>query len=186
MKNSGYHDPLIAMKTLTTPLLATLLVLSARLVAAEPESSFGLAPSPAPQLAPASNLPLIPEPVQPVEKPKGKAAPAGEADKTRGDKTAMAEDKLKRNIQLRQAKTKAEREPALQALKAQALEASTDYEQRKLFIDYYTRLCDRIAKYDPALKKEDIATLKQNYTGRYLQTRIAPTIDPDSFRTQRN
>lgn len=176
------------MKKLTTPLLAALLALSAsaRLSAAEPESAFGLAPSAAPQVPPSapSNLPLIPESPEPIEKPSAKPSD-GPAALPSGDKTSLAEDKLKKQIAMRQAKTKAERDPELIALKQQAIEAPTDFEQRKLFIDYYTRLVDRIAKFNPGMKKEDIELLKTSYTGRFFQVRIAPTIDPAVARAQR-
>jgi len=190
MKNSGYGDRLIAMKKLTTPLLATLAALSASvgLTAAEPESSFGLAPSEPPQqLPPAapSSLPLIPESLEPVAKPSTRPSTKPSDDLPRGDKTSVAEDQLKKHIALRQAKTKAEREPELVALKQQALVAPTDFEQRKIYIDYYTKLVDRIAKYSPGMKKEDIDLLRVQYTGRFFQVRIAPTIDPATFRTQR-
>jgi hypothetical protein len=177
------------MKKLTTPLLATLVALSASagLSAAEPQSAFGLAPSAEPQLQPApapSNLPLIPETPEPsLVKP----TTGGNTTKNTlptGDRTTMAEDKLKKQIALRQAVTKAERDPELVALKAQAIEAHTDFEQRKLFIDYFNRLAERIAKYNPGMKKEDIAALKEHYTGRFVQTRIAPTIDPVIARAQ--
>lgn len=186
MKNSGYGGRLIAMKKLTTPLLATLAALSASagLTAAEPQSSFGLAPSETPQqLPPAapSSLPLIPETLEPVQKPSTKPAD----NLPRGDKTSLAEDQLKKHIALRQAKTKAEREPDLMALKQQAIVATTDFEQRKIFIDYYSKLVDRIAKYSPGMKKEDIDLLRAQYTGRFFQVRIEPTIDPATFRTQR-
>ncbi|MEP6667844.1 MAG: hypothetical protein ABJF10_01745 [Chthoniobacter sp.] len=169
------------MNKLMTPLLATLLALATQLSAAEPESAFGLAPSATPQLQPAaapSNLPLIPEAPQPAEK-------AGKGDEPKGgDKTAMAEDKLKKKIALRQAKMKAERDPALQALKTQALEAPTDFEQRKLYIDYYTALVDRIVKFNPGMTKEEIDMLRGQYTGRFFQVRVEPTVDPATFRTK--
>ena len=193
MKNSGYSDRFIAMKKLTTPLLATLVALSALagLSAAEPQSAFGLAPSAEPQLQPApapSNLPLIPEAPEPsLEKPSTGKAPdnTAAAEIPHGDRTTVAEDRLKKKIALRQAMTKAEREPDLVALKAQAIVAHTDYEQRKLFIDYFNRLVDRTAKYSPGgMKKEDITALKEHYTGRFFQTRIAPTIDPVVARAQ--
>ena len=191
MKNSGYPLHFIAMKKLTTSLFATLLALSAsgRLSAAEPESSFGLAPSAAPQLPATSSpgLPPIPEaPQQSLEKPvdrsggteQGTSKPA----KPLGDKTAMAEDKLKKEIALRQAKTKAERDPNLQAIYAQALAAHTDFEQRKLFLDYYNGLVERIVKFNPGMTKEEVDTMRALYTNRYLQVRIRPTIDPATFR----
>ncbi|MEI9893480.1 MAG: hypothetical protein WDN28_06165 [Chthoniobacter sp.] len=168
------------MKKLTTPLLATLLALSTRLPAADPESAFGLAPSAAPQLQPAtpSNLPLIPDSPQPADK----AAAAN--PQNGGDKTAMAEDKLKKKIALRQAKMKAERDPGLEALKVQALEAPTDFEQRKLYTDYYTALIARIVKFNPGMTKEEIDELKVLYTGdlcrcasrrRSIRPRSAPS-----------
>ncbi|HSI11937.1 MAG TPA: hypothetical protein VK961_07825 [Chthoniobacter sp.] len=173
---------------LTTPLLATLLALSAsgRLTAAEPESSFGLAPATQQQLPPPvnSSLPLIPESPEPIEKPSTKPG-ATQPALPSGDKTSLAEDHLKKHIALREAKTKAERDPALIALKQQAIEAPTDFEQRKLFIDYYSGLVLGIAKYNPSMTKEDIALLKAQYTGRFIQVRLAPTIDPATFRTQR-
>lgn len=191
MKNSGYLARFIAMKKLTTPLLVTLLALSAasRLAAADPESSFGLAPSPAQQLPPPapSSIPLIPEaPTQALEKPAGQSSstdqPGTAPAKPLGDKTAMEEDKLKKMIALRQAKTKAERDPALQAINHEALIAHTDFEQRKLFLDYYNGLVDRIAKFNPTMTKEEVATLRAQYTGRFIQVRLQPTIDPATFR----
>lgn len=173
------------MKKLTTPLLATLLALSVRLTAAEPDSAFGLAPSAGPRLSPAPppgapGIPLIPETVQPAEKPdKG-------ADRPQKDRTAVAEDKMKHRIEVRLARNKAEREPDLQALKAKAYAARTDYEQRKLFIEYFTALADRMGKIDPALRKEEIEELKARYSGPYYQVRISPTVDPDTFRTKHN
>jgi hypothetical protein len=166
------------MNKLTTSLLAALLALSTRLPAADPESAFGLAPSAAPQLQPAapSNLPLIPETPEPADKAGKAGSPPAE------DKTAMAEDKLKKKIALRVAKMKAERDPGLQALKLQAIAAPTDFEQRKLFTDYYTTLVDRIAKLNPGMTKEEIDLLRTQYTGRFTQVRIAPTIDPATFR----
>ena len=187
MKNSGYLGPLTAMMKLTTPLLATVLALSAsaRLTAAEPESAFGLAPSGTPQvLPPPSSLPLIPESPEPIEKPSTKPS-VTRADLPRGDKTSLAEDQLKKHIALREAKTKAERDPALMALKQEAIVAPTDFEQRKLFIDYYTALVQRIAKYNPSMTKEEVALLKTQYTGRFIQVRLEPTIDPATFRKQR-
>jgi hypothetical protein len=202
MKNSRYHARFIAMKKLTTPLLATLLALSASgyLTAADPENSFGLAPSAAPQLpqvnpapAPAAPLPLIPEaPQQSLEKPTNPTAPGmGDATtgdsanrpvKVVGDKTAAEEDKLKKRIALRQAQTKAERDPGLQEIYSRALVARTDFEQRKLFTDYYNGLVDRIAKFDKGMTKEEAAALRTSYTTRFVQNRIAPTIDPATFQ----
>jgi hypothetical protein len=171
------------MKRLSTPLIATLLALCAsfRLPAAEPESSFGLAPSAAPQVQPSSAIPLIPDAIDPATKPaKAADQPMG------GDKTSVAEDRLKKRIQLRQVLTKVEREPDLQAIKVRALAARTDFEQRKIFLDYYTAFCDRIPKFDKTIPKEDIDALRTSYTARFYQSRISPTIDPAIARAQHN
>jgi hypothetical protein len=176
------------MKKLTTPLFATLLVLSVRLAAADPESAFGLAPSAAPQLAPAPppavpaapSIPLIPDSLPSVEKP------AKAAGQPAHDRTAVAEDKLKHRIELRQARNKAENAPDLQALRAKAYAAPTDFEQRALFVEYFTSLAERMGRIDPALKKEEIEELKSRYAGQYYQTRISPTVNPATFRTKQN
>jgi hypothetical protein len=121
---------------------------------------------------------------QPAEKPGAPAART--ADVPHGDKTSVAEDELKKRILLRQARVKAEREPDLQALKTKALAARTDFEQRKVFIEYYTGLVERMGKFEPGLKKEDLDELKRMYTGRFVQTRLAPTIDPAIARAKHN
>ncbi len=179
MKSFRYLGRFTAMKRLPTFLFATLLALSAsgKLAAADPESAFGLAPTPPAQNPPPQSVPLIPDGLQPVEKPK---------DSTTKDRTSMAEDKLRKRIQFRQVEAKVEREPDLQALKARAEAAPTDFEQRKLYIDYYTAFCDRMTKFDKTLKKEDVDALRVSYTGRFYQTRIAPTVDPATFRKNSN
>jgi hypothetical protein len=184
------------MNKLTTLLPATLLALACQLAAAEPESSFGLAPSSSPQLAPgtpqpaaapapaaaaaapASSIPLIPDSLQPTEKPK--------PPKMQGDRTALSEDKLKHKIEIRLAKNKAEREPDLIALKAQAYAAPTDFEQRALFTRYYKSLAERMGKMDRAILQPEIEELKARYSAEYYQFRISPTVDPETFRNKHN
>ena len=54
---------------------------------------------------------------------------------------------------MREAKTKAQRDPAVQAEWDRAIEARTDYEKREALKSYYKMLYGRIAKIDPTLKK---------------------------------
>ena len=175
------------MKRLPTLLSTAFAALFAtgQLSAADPQSSFGLAPS-APPPAPAettSDSPLIPEiaPTKPLTREEAKAAAYKGMNKTE-----VSEDKLRQRIQWRAATAKAERDPGLQAIKAKALAARTDYEQRQIFIDYYTKFFDLVAKIDPKLPKAEIDTKKAMYTARFTQGRVAPTIDPAVARAARN
>lgn len=179
------------MKKLTTPLFATVLALATRLAAAEPESAFGLAPAPAPSIAPASpppassapsspGIPLIPDSTQSLEKPAQNPA------QSQPDRTAAAEDKIKHRVEVRLARNKAERDPDLQALKAKGYAATTDFEQRKLFIAYFALLVERMGKVDPALKKEELDALRSQYASAFLQVRVSPTVDPATFHTKHN
>ena len=186
------------MKRLTTSLFAALTVLfvPGQLLAADPDSSFGLAPSAAPQI-PAPAVPQISAP--PAEQTPASSAtdsplipevtPAAAPSTTDGtkaqyqgmNKTEVAEDKLHNRVQWRNATAKAERDPGLQAIKARALAARTDFEQRAIFVDYYNKLFDLIAKIDPTIKKEELDRKKGMYASRFVQGRVAPTIDPASF-----
>jgi hypothetical protein len=180
------------MKKLTTPLFAAALALvaSGQLASADPESAFGLAPSPAPALgptpapAPSPGLPLIPDSLQPADKPGTK--PGATPGSTPKDRTTLTEDELKHRVILRLARAKAERDADLQALLDKAIAARTEYESRNWYIAYYTGLVDRMAKYEPSLKKEEIDQLKSHYTGPYFQVRIAPTIDPATFHKDKD
>ena len=187
------------MKRLTTLLSATLAAFFATcpLRAADPESSFGLAPSAAPQLpspsvtpAPATDAPSSTAPfsdVAPVPEPAATPRKLTKEEEYAGmDKTAVAEDKLRKLIQIRVATAKAERDPDLQAIKARIPLARTDYEQRKIYIQYYTKLYDLIGKMDPKLKKEDLDIKRDQYNTRFIQGRVAPTIDPAVARAARN
>ena len=91
---------------------------------------------------------------------------------------------MKHKIELRQARNKAENEPDLQALLMKAYTAPTDFEQRKYFVDYFTGLAERMGKFDPALRKEEIEELKARYASGFYQTRISPTVNPETFRTK--
>lgn len=187
------------MKRLPTLLLATLAAsfVACPLPAAEPGSSFGLAPSAAPQLpaapatdapaattpaatTPAPDVPAVPEAAEPPRKLTKEEQYAGM------DKTAVAEDKRRKLMQYRVATVKAERDPGLQAIKARALVARTDFEQRKIFIEYYTKLYELIGKMDPTIKKDELAQKRDLYIARFVQGRVAATIDPAIARAKRN
>jgi len=178
------------MKRLTLFPFALLFALAAssRLAAADPQGSFGLAPaapeplqpSQSPQTPqPSSDVPLIPDGVQPADKAAAAAA-------IKPNQTVLEDDNLHKRIKLRKALTKAQRDPGLQATLAKAYQVNTDFEQRKIFIDYYNGLCDLVRKIDPTLDHDSIEALRKVYTGRYYEARIAPTVDPATFRKKQN
>lgn len=148
-------------------------------------------PAAAPKLDLAPNqkepLSLIPETLEPAPKPKGSALTepgemtSGSSTKEQKiDKTTAAQDELDARIKMRELKTKAERDPKLQAELDRANSAKTDYEKREGLRTYYTMLYDRVAKMDPSLKKRALEA-RVRMTHRLDQTRIAPTepIEPD-------
>ncbi len=150
--------------------------------AADSDRPFGLAPSapPAENSSAAgtrgvAESPLIPETLTPPSRPLAKE------DHHRGpNQTEVAENKLQQRIRLRAARSKAERDPGLQAISARALAARTDYEQRELYREYYGKLLDLIPRIDPRISKEDIAPLRAEYFGRFAQNHVRPTVPPDS------
>jgi hypothetical protein len=178
------------MKRLTLFPFATLFALAAssQFAAADPQSAFGLAPTseslqpsqPAQAPQPSTGNPLIPEAVQPLEKA------AADAAKQKDNQTVIEDDKLHKRVKIRQALTKAQRDPHLQAIMARAYKVDTDFEQRQIFIDYYNGLCALVLKIDPTLNKDDVEAMRKLYTGRYYEARIAPTVDPATFRKKQN
>jgi hypothetical protein len=173
--------------TLLTATALAAFLLAGPVAVAEPESTLGLAPSASPQLQP--DAPSAPPSSAPTDSPLiPQIVPGvtGKAQYKNMNKTEVSEDKLKKLVQWRVATAKAERDPNLQAIKARALVAKTDFEQRKIFIDYYNGLFDLIAKIDPTLTKEEVAQKKAIYASRFVQGRVAPTIDPAIARAARN
>jgi hypothetical protein len=174
------------MKRLHAFLFTTLLAASAslRLAAAEPApaSPFGLTPSKPESLLPegAGTLPLIPESIPQVGKPAFE-----KIIKEKKNVTDAAEDALRERIKLREARTKAQRDPGLQALWEQGVKAPTDYEQRKIWTDYYMKLYALIGKIDKSLKKADLEVLRDRDIGRFEQDRIVPTEPPVVARKAR-
>jgi len=171
------------MKHLPVSFFVILLAAAAplRLAAQAPASPFGLTPSQPDSLLPEGQggLPLIPDGMPPLD-----VSPLGKGKKEKKSATAAADDALRDRIKLRVAKTKAQSDPALQAIWDSSFKARTDFEQREIMNNYYTQLCARIAKIDKTLPKETIDSLKSGYLSSYDQTRIAPTVRADAARAR--
>jgi hypothetical protein len=184
------------MKRLTIFPFAMLFALaaSARLAAADPQSNFGLAPTPPDSLQPASlspaaapapsGVPLIPDALPAADKPSAEAGKSsGGLEKTaKPNQTVVEEDKLHKRIQYRKAMTKALRDPGLNAIKETALKSKTDFEYRKHFIEYYNGLFDLLEKIDKTLDHDEMETMRKACTGRYYEARIQGAVDPATFR----
>ena len=135
-----------------------------------------LMPSRPSQLLPApTGLSLIPEVPLPPEpsRPRGVESPIRKRDSA----TANAEDLIKQRIRMREAKTKAQRDPAVQAEWDRAAAVRTDYEKREALKGYYRLLYGRMAKVDPALKPAIDKQLQESLS-QLGQTKIAPTQPP--------
>ena len=130
---------------------------------------------PAQLLPPPAGLSLIPEMPQPSE--KSRPRPVESPIKTRSSVTADAEDLVKQHVRLREAKTKAQRDPAVQTEWERAAAVRTDYEKRDVLKGYYRLLYGRMAKLEPTLKTP-IDQQLQEALARLDQTRIAPTQPP--------
>ena len=144
--------------------------------AGKDQDRLELMPSkPAQLLPPPSGLSLIPEIPLPPERSRPRTVES--PIKKRDSATADAEDLIKQRIRLREAKTKAQRDPAVQAEWDRAAAVRTDYEKREALKSYYKLLYGRMAKVDPALKAP-IETQLRESLGQLEQTRIAPTQPP--------
>ncbi len=127
---------------------------------------------PAPSSLP-EEVPLIPEEVPQTPKPRGGAvgSPRSGAEPS---KTEASADELRARIRFREAKTKALRDPQVQAQWERSLRAKTDYEKREALKSYYKLLYQRIAKLDRSVKT--LSDQRQQYSLRRLdQTRVDPT-----------
>jgi hypothetical protein len=122
----------------------------------------------------------MPDALPPLDK-----SPLNKEPKKPTDKTAAAEDALQKRIKLREAKTKALRDPAVQAEWEKSLKAKTDYDRREILTNYYTLLCARMVKIDGSLKTE-IDTLRDTYISEITQKRVAPTVRRETTRGSRN
>ena len=139
--------------------------------------------APAEKKAAQDELQLIPEIPAPIEKPRGSAIEQPGADKdgkVKPNKTQVAADDVADRIRLRSAKTRALRDPKVQAEWETADKARTDLERREALKRYYTLLYDRIDKSDATLKKLT-ALRRVSVIHKLEQTKIDPTepLDPD-------
>ncbi len=147
-----------------------------REAAAQEADRLELMPTkPAQLMPPPVGLPLIPEIPMPALPPRGRSLES--PIKKRDSVTADAEDAIKQRIRLREAKTKAQRDPAVQAEWDRAATMRTDYEKRDVLKSYYRLLYGRMAKVDPSLKLPIDALLKESLQ-RLEQYKIAPTQPP--------
>ena len=144
--------------------------------APEPSSPFRLTPSAPPPSS--SDVSLMPEGLPPLDK-----SPL--SDKSPKDKTAAAEDTLRQRVKLREAKTKAMHNPAIQAEWDKSLVAKTDYEKREILKNYYKLLSAQMVKIDGSIKTE-IEVFRDSRLSDLTQTRIAPTVPPQAPRAGRN
>ena len=129
---------------------------------------------PAQLLPPPAGLSLIPDIPLPPEKTRPRNV---ESPIKRRDATADAEDLVKQRIRLREAKTKAQRDPAIMAEWDRAAAVKTDYEKREVLKGYYKLLYGRMAKLDPTLKAP-LEKQLQDALGQLEQNKIAPTQPP--------
>ena len=109
-----------------------------------------------------------------VEKPQGSAI---EQPKEKKSKTEAAADALEVQVRLRTAKTRAIKDPEVQAMWENSLVAKTDWEKRDSLKRYYRLMYARMEKFEPKLKKE-IDERRTASLRRLEQTRIRPTEVP--------
>lgn len=122
-------------------------------------------------------VPLIPAEIPQNEKPRGTALDTRE----KKSKTDQSTEELMERIRIREARTKAERDPQVQAEWANATAAKKDYYKREALKAYYTALYGRMVKIDPSLKKT-LELHKAAALRRLEQTRIDPTEPPVAAR----
>ena len=117
-----------------------------------------------------------------IEEPKKKEA---KESKEKPNKTEAAADEMATRVRFRQAKTRALKDPAVQAEWAKSERAHTDFEKRAALKRYYTLLYARMQSIDGSLKKE-IATHQTFSIRRLEQTRVEATEAPEeSLRAAR-
>jgi hypothetical protein len=144
-----------------------------------PSNSGQLLPEPAQTTEP---LPLIPEAPEPTERPRttGRDEPRQEKKSS----TEAASNEMKERIRFREAKTRASKDPAIQAEWERAHRVGTDYEKREILKNYYKMLYGQMGRIDKSLKKR-ILEQEKNSIRRLTQTRIDPTEPLDmSDRTE--
>ena len=124
---------------------------------------------------PLGGLSLIPEIPMPPDRsrPRTGESPIKKRDTT----TADAEDLVRQRIRMREARTKAQRDPAVQAEWDRATAVKTDYEKREAMKSYYRMLYGRMARIDASLKTPIDQQLQESLA-RLEQRHLAPTQPP--------
>ncbi len=141
-----------------------------------------LRPTPPSPIAPPADpemelLPLIPDTPPALDlPPPGEAIPQPPdiTQELKSERAAAVENELRNRIRLRQIKTKALKDPRIQADWERAQTARTEFEKREALKDYYTTLYDRMTKLDSSLKGQ-IKDLRTESLRRLRQHRMAPT-----------
>ncbi|MHA3772675.1 hypothetical protein ACXR0O_14165 [Verrucomicrobiota bacterium sgz303538] len=135
-------------------------------------------PTPVP-ITPESTL--VPETPESTPKPTGSAIeePKKKDGKEKPNKTEVAADQLAARVRYREVKTRALKDPAVQAEWSKSLRAHTDFEKRAALKSYYKLLFARMENLDSSLKKE-IASHQTLSIRRLEQTRVEATETPDA------
>lgn len=157
------------MKTLTAFLFTILL--------AAPLRAQETAPEPLPGQEPQSQLEkpisLIPETAPAIGKPKNGEPGTAAEQQFQKSRTIQSEADLKQRIRLREVKTIALKDPAVQRERERAEAATTEREKREALRSYYERLHTRILKIDGSLA--DLAKKRLDLQLAHLsQSRIEP------------
>ena len=174
-KLSGNMFSTAAVMNITPALFAALL--TSAVIAQEPAKPELRTTPPSPVATPpglaTEPLPLIPDTLeQPAEKPRGSAL--SPIIQPKHDKTTDAENELATRIRLRELRTRALKDPKVQAEWDRAHIVKTDAEKRAALINYYTLLYTRMAKLDASLQKR-IAAIQTLSVRRLKPHNIDPS-----------
>ena len=142
---------------------------------------------PAQPAAPATQgIPLLPQTPPADSATENTDKPAQDTGKKKSKKavgpsrTDAAEDAMQLHIKLREAKTKALQDPALQAELAKADRTKTDYDRREAYKRYYVLLYARMLQIDPSLAAGINAREGTSFS-RIYQYRVTPTVPRDQL-----
>lgn len=134
-------------------------------------------------------LPLIPEVSQPFtgtiyepDLPQSPSVPKS-IDRNKSSETRRAIEQQERQVKMRRARIKAERDDKAQALLAQAESAETDAERRFAMKVYYDRIYALMLKIDPTLKQDELKQRKTEAVSSMSQNNLRPSVwagDPDA------
>lgn len=120
---------------------------------------------------------LIPEMIEPVEKPQGTEIPQPTKPAEPANRTAIAANLLETLVRFRNVQNRVVKEPAVQAEWDTSESARTDYEKRAALRRYYQLLYARMEKIDGSLKPL-IEERREVALRRLRQHKIDPTQPP--------